>query len=49
MQEKRIHQIFVVSVLFKGAHAIIEIVSGLALYLISTETIVSTINRWSYD
>ena len=49
MQEKRIHQVFVVSVLFKGAHALIEIVSGLALYLISTETIVSTINRWSYD
>ena len=49
MQEKRIHQIFVVSVLFKGAHAVIEIVSGLALYLVSTETIVSTINRWSYD
>ena len=49
MQEKRIHQIFVVSVLFKGAHALIEIVSGLALYLVSTKTIVSTINRWSYD
>ena len=49
MQEKRIHQIFVVSVLFKGAHALIEIVSGLALYLISTETIVRTINRWGYD
>ena len=26
MQEKRIHQIFVVSVLFKGLHALIEIV-----------------------
>ena len=49
MQEKRFHQIFVVSVLFKGAHALIEIVGGVALYLISTETIVRTINRWSYD
>jgi len=49
MQEKRIHQVFVVSVLFKGAHALIEIVSGLALYLVSTETIVRTINRWGYD
>ena len=49
MQEKRIHQIFVVSVLFKGAHALIEMVGGLALYLVSTATIVSTINRWSYD
>jgi uncharacterized membrane protein len=49
VQEKRIHQIFVVSVLFKGAHALIEIVGGLLLYLISTETIVRTINAWSYD
>jgi len=49
MQEKRIHQIFVVSVLFKGAHALIEIVGGVALYLISTATIVATIKRYSYD
>src|SRR4051794_23327729 len=49
MQEKRIHQIFVVSVLFKGAHALFEIVGGIALYLISTEAIVSTINRFSRD
>ena len=49
MQEKRIHQIFVVSVLFKGLHALIEIVGGVALYLVSTETIVHAINRWSYD
>jgi uncharacterized membrane protein len=49
MQEKRIHQIFVVSVLFKGAHALIEIAGGIALYLISTATIISAINRWSYD
>ena len=49
MQEKRIHQIFVVSVLFKGAHALIEIVGGLALYFVSTATIVRAINGWSYD
>jgi len=49
MQEKRIHQIFVASVLFKGAHALIEIVGGVALYLISTEAIVRTINRFSRD
>jgi uncharacterized membrane protein len=45
MQEKRIHQIFVVSVLFKGAHALIEIVGGLALYLFSTEAIARWINE----
>ena len=49
MRERRIHQIFVVSVLFKGAHALIEIVTGVALYLVSTSMIVRTINRWSYD
>ena len=49
MQEKRIHQIFVASVAFKGIHALIEIVSGIALYFVSTETIVAAINRWSYD
>jgi uncharacterized membrane protein len=48
MQEKRIHQIFVVSVSLKGLHALMEIVGGLALYLVSTGTIVRTINRWSY-
>jgi uncharacterized membrane protein len=49
VQEKRIHQVFVVSVLFKGAHALIEIVTGLGLYLVSTSTIIRLINRWSYD
>ena len=49
MQEKRIHHIFVASVLFKGVHAFVEIVGGLSLYLISTATIVGTINSWSYD
>ena len=49
MQERNIHRIFVASVLFKGIHAAIEIVSGVLLYFISTETIVAAINRWSYD
>jgi uncharacterized membrane protein len=48
MQEQRIHQIFVVSVLFKGIHALIEIAGGIALYLVSTATIVNAINRWGY-
>jgi uncharacterized membrane protein len=49
MQEKRIHQIFVASVAFKGAHALIEIVGGLALYLVSTQAIVTTIIRFGGD
>ena len=42
MQEKRIHQIFVVSVTAKGLHALIEIAGGIALYLFSSDTI----GRW---
>ena len=42
MSERRIHQIFVVSVAAKGLHALIEIAGGLALYLFSSDTI----GRW---
>jgi uncharacterized membrane protein len=42
MQEKRIHQVFVLSVLAKGLHALIEIAGGLALYLFSA----GAIARW---
>lgn len=41
MQERRIHQIFEVSVLLKGAHAAVEAVGGFALAL--------TNNRWIRD
>ena len=47
MQEKRIHQIFAVSVSLKGLHAIIEVIGGLALYLTSTATIIGWINRFT--
>ena len=47
MQEKRVHQLFVVSVLAKGLHALFEILAGIALYLVSTDTIVGSISRWS--
>lgn len=49
MQERNIHRIFVVSVALKGAHALLEIAGGLALYLISTATIIRIIDRWSYN
>ena len=42
MREKSIHRIFVFSVLAKGAHALIEIAGGLALYLFSSDAI----GRW---
>jgi len=42
VREKSIHRIFVVSVAAKGAHALIEIAGGLALYLLGSDTI----GRW---
>lgn len=49
MREKTIHRIFDVSVALKGLHALVEIAGGIALYLVSTETIVGLINRYSQD
>jgi uncharacterized membrane protein len=49
MQEKRIHQIFAVSVSLKGLHAIMEIAGGIALYLTSTATILAWIDRYTAD
>jgi uncharacterized membrane protein len=43
VNEKRVHQVFVVSVLAKGAHALIEIASGLALYLFSADALARTL------
>ncbi len=37
--ERRIHRIFELSVLLKGAHAIVECLAGVALALLSTQTI----------
>jgi uncharacterized membrane protein len=39
MQERRIHQIFEVSVLAKGAHATVECVGGVALAVTNNEWI----------
>lgn len=39
MQERRIHQLFEVSVLLKGAHAAVECLGGLALALTNNEWI----------
>jgi uncharacterized membrane protein len=42
VRERNIHRVFVVSVVAKGLHALIEIAGGLALYLFSSDTI----GRW---
>jgi uncharacterized membrane protein len=49
VQEKHIHRVFVVSVAAKGLHALIEIAGGLALYLLSSESIADWIrpHEWA--
>lgn len=47
LREKRIHDLFAISVLLKGAHALIEIVGGIALYMFSTKAVVALLNRFA--
>lgn len=49
MKEQRIDQIFEVSVLLKGAHALIECIGGIALAVISTKAIATLANRLTQD
>ncbi|MEP7162571.1 MAG: DUF2127 domain-containing protein, partial [Candidatus Moraniibacteriota bacterium] len=42
-QEKNLHLFFEMSVILKGIHAVIEVVGGLALFVISQEFIVHTL------
>ncbi|NTG49329.1 DUF2127 domain-containing protein [Agrobacterium rhizogenes] len=49
MNERRIHQLFEISILLKGAHALIECIGGLVLALISTDTIVRLVNLLTQD
>jgi uncharacterized membrane protein len=44
VNEHRVHQIFTASVLLKGAHALIEVVGGLALALVSTDSVIRVVN-----
>ncbi len=49
MNEQRIHRIFEVSVLLKGAHALIECAGGIALALVHRDTITDLVNRLTQD
>jgi uncharacterized membrane protein len=49
MNERRIHQIFQISVLLKGAHAVIECVGGIALALVGTSTIANLANSFTQE
>jgi len=47
--EHRIHQLFEVSRWLKGAHALIECVGGIMLYLVTTDTIASWVNLFTQE
>ena len=49
MQEKRIHEIFQLSILLKGAHAVIECLGGVALAVTSAATIRAWVDRLTQD
>jgi uncharacterized membrane protein len=49
MNEHRIHQIFQLSVLLKGAHALLECAGGVALALVSTSTISRIVNTLTQE
>jgi uncharacterized membrane protein len=49
MNERRIHQIFEISVLLKGAHALIECIGGLVLAVVSTSAIARLVNALTQD
>ena len=46
MQQKRIHQLFQISVALKGLHGLVEIAGGLALALFSTDSVLRLIYRF---
>ncbi len=49
MNERRIHQIFQVSVLLKGAHALIECAGGILLYFVTTADVALWVNRLTQE
>ena len=49
MNERRIHQIFEISVLLKGGHALIECIGGLILVIMSTNAITSMVNVFTQE
>jgi uncharacterized membrane protein len=49
MNERRIHRVFEVSVLLKGAHAAIECIGGLILAFVSTSAITSLVNSLTQE
>jgi uncharacterized membrane protein len=49
MNERRVHQIFEISVLLKGDHALIECIGGLVLTFVSTSVIKNLVNALTQE
>ena len=49
MNERRVRQIFEISVLLKGAHALIECIGGLILTFVSTSAITNLVNALTQE
>lgn len=49
MDERRIHQLFLASILLKGAHALVECASGIALAVVSTSTIAAIVRALTQE
>ena len=49
MNERRVHQIFEIGILLKGAHALIECIGGLVLAFVSTSAITGLVNAPSQE
>jgi len=49
MNERRIHQIFEISVLLKGAHALIECIGGLVVAFVSTSAIANLVDALTQE
>ncbi|MER8763696.1 MULTISPECIES: DUF2127 domain-containing protein [unclassified Mesorhizobium] len=49
VDERRIHQIFELSIWLKGAHALIECVGGILLYVVTTDAIASWVNTFTQE
>jgi uncharacterized membrane protein len=49
MNERRIHQVFEISLLLKGAHALIECIGGLVLAFVSTSALTNLVNALTQE
>ena len=49
MDERRIHQVFVISVTLKGAHALIECLGGVILAIVGTGMIIAFVNSLTQE